>query len=280
MKKEVKDLLQSALVESPHDSEVPSAWIGHIPFASWIVKKCRPGIFVELGTHWGHSYFSVCNSVKQENLSTKCFAVDTWQGDEHAGMYDDIVYKTVINTNKDYVDFSHLMKCSFDEAQSKFDDQSIDLLHIDGLHTYDAVKHDFENWLPKVKNEGIVMFHDICVTKKDFGVSMFWKELKLRYPLHLEFTHCNGLGVICLKTDDISDYDWINSKTIESKEISKYFEMIGERFQKKVESESMLKYFKRENEALHGKVGFFENKVIWINITKIQSAICSLIKQR
>lgn len=54
-----------------------SAWIQHTPFAYWLVKVFKPSIFVELGTHYGVSYFSFCQSVKDQYLPTKCYAVDT-----------------------------------------------------------------------------------------------------------------------------------------------------------------------------------------------------------
>ena len=39
-------------------------------------------------------------------------------------------------------------------------ESAINVLFIDGDHTYDAVKQDFEQWLPFVHSEGYILFHD------------------------------------------------------------------------------------------------------------------------
>src|SRR5436305_1346126 len=64
-----------------------SAWRGHAPFAFWLINALLPKRVVELGTHWGFSYFVFCQAVKELGLNTSCHAVDTWQGDDHAGFY-------------------------------------------------------------------------------------------------------------------------------------------------------------------------------------------------
>ncbi|MCV5768161.1 class I SAM-dependent methyltransferase, partial [Escherichia coli] len=81
----------------------------HIPFAFWLVDTLRPRNIVELGTHYGSSYFSFCQAVSKLDLETCCFAVDTWGGDEHAGLYGEEVYRQVSEYNQQhYSGFSTL----------------------------------------------------------------------------------------------------------------------------------------------------------------------------
>lgn len=173
-----------------------SAWYGHIPFASWLVSLLKPQTIVELGTHYGISYHAFCEAIIKNNLRAKAYAIDTWKGDFHAGHYGEEVYLNFKNYHdQHYSSFSTLMRMTFNEAVNNFSDQFIDLLHIDGLHTYEAVKHDFETWLPKLSKKGVVLFHDTCVTENDFGVYQLWKELTTQYP-SFNFTHSYGLGVL------------------------------------------------------------------------------------
>ena len=87
------------------------------------------------------------------------------------------------------------MKSYFDEAASVFDTRSIDLLHIDGFHSYEAVQHDFRKWLPKMSDRAIVIFHDINVHERGFGVWRFWEEVSKEYP-STAMDHGHGLGIL------------------------------------------------------------------------------------
>ena len=142
---------ENAALFEPKSLKFPDPWIGHMPFAAWLIDDFRPQVFVELGTHSGNSYFSFCQAVDELQLSTKCFSIDLWLGDEHSGAYSEEVFQGVNDWNREnYQSFSKLCRKDFNEAVNDFEDSSIDLLHIDGLHTYEAVKNDFETWLPKL----------------------------------------------------------------------------------------------------------------------------------
>ena len=191
------DVLHRPIVfEHPERLVDPAAWVGHIPFAFWIINTHRPKLLVELGTHTGNSYCAFAQAIERSGLDTKCFAIDTWCGDPHAGYYGDGVFDNLTSHHDArYSRFSRLVRSTFDEAQQHFEPRSIDLLHIDGLHTYEAVRHDFEYWLDKMSPRGVILLHDTNVREKQFGVWKLWAELCARYP-HFQFTHGHGLGVL------------------------------------------------------------------------------------
>ena len=173
----------------------PSPWIGHIPFALWLVEALRPRVLVELGVHSGNSYCAFLQGVQSLGLTAQCHGIDHWRGDEHADHYSDDVYAELCAYHDPlYGTFSTLLRATFEEALPYFSDRSIDLLHIDGFHTYDAVAKDFSDWLPKMSARGVVLFHDINVRERDFGVWRFWEEIAERYPTQA-FVHSHGLGL-------------------------------------------------------------------------------------
>jgi len=176
---------------------VPSAWIGHAPFLKFIIREQKPKKLVELGVHNGFSYFVACQAIKECNIVASAFAIDHWIGDEQAGFFDNSVFDGVEVMNAKYSEFSTLLKMSFDVARAQFDDSSIDLLHIDGFHSYESVRNDFESWLPKMDKNGIVLLHDIHVRRNSFGVYKFWGEVKSRFKT-IEFVGSHGLGVVFL----------------------------------------------------------------------------------
>ena len=177
---------------------VESAWYGHVPFAHWLVTALAPRCIVELGSHNGVSYAAFCRAAQRAGLGTRCFAVDSWAGDEQAGYYDESVYIALRAYHDErFSAFSTLIRRSFDDALALVPDGSIDLLHIDGRHGYQEVRHDFDAWRSKMSDRGVVLLHDTAVFEDGFGVWRLWSELRPLFP-NFEFLHAHGLGVLAV----------------------------------------------------------------------------------
>ena len=174
-----------------------SDWTEHTPFAMFLVEILRPRLLVELGTQRGVSYLAFCHGVETLKLETRCYAVYTWKGDAHAGQYDESIYRELAERHRRYEPFPSLLRMTFDEALPKIPDASVDLLHIDGLHYYDAVKKDFDTWRPKLSDRGVVLFHDTVEMERDFGVHQLWRELSPQFP-SFNFEHGHGLGILAV----------------------------------------------------------------------------------
>jgi hypothetical protein len=217
---------------TPDRLGVLSAWWGHVPFAHWLVSQMRPGLVVELGTHTGVSYAAFCRAVAERGLPTRCVAVDTWEGDAQAGRYDERVFEELRGWHDTYyAGFSRLLRTEFDVARRLFAPGSIDLLHIDGLHDYDSVRHDFVTWLPAMSARGVVLFHDTAVRDEGFGVWRLWQEVRQRWPA-FGFAHGHGLGVLAVGTQpDVAVAALCAADaTAEGARLRRMFEVAGERW--------------------------------------------------
>lgn len=223
-------LLRPALFAKP-ERLVSSAWLEHIPFAFWLVGAFRPRTLVELGTHNGASYSAFLQGAMMARLDVSATAVDTWTGDAHAGAYSDEVFAEfeAYHTPR-FAQHSRLLRMTFDEALPHIEDGSVDLLHIDGLHTYEAVRHDFEIWKPKLSPRGLVLFHDTAERRADFGVWRLWEELTAAYPC-FTFEHGHGLGVALVGAEPDPSVAWLAGLGPDESEIVRtLFFTIGARY--------------------------------------------------
>jgi predicted O-methyltransferase YrrM len=98
---------------------------------------------------------------------------------------------------------SHLFETKKNLLQL-LDGREIDLLFIDGDHSYEGVSQDWKMYSPLVKKGGLVAFHDICFhpAVPHCQVDKFWKKLKKGRQV-TEFidqneTNWGGIGVVAI----------------------------------------------------------------------------------
>ena len=72
---------------------------------------------------------------------------------------------------------------TLDLVKTIFAGAPIDVLFIDGDHSYEGVKQDYEMYRSLVRPGGIIAFHDIIHTKfENCHVDVFWRELIRQSP--------------------------------------------------------------------------------------------------
>ena len=88
---------------------------------------------------------------------------------------------------------------TFKKTKEIFNNEEIDFLFIDGDHTYNGVKKDYEMYGPLVRKGGIIAFHDIGKNEEG-GVNILWNEIKQRYNIYKEFlfeqNSEKGIGIV------------------------------------------------------------------------------------
>ena len=170
------------------------------------VKQHNPKIIVEIGTKKGGSFFIWARYLRPKHL----ISIDLPGGIHGGGFVKQKIpfMKYFLADLKDssisiILGDSH-SAVTLEKLQTILNGNEIDFLFIDGDHTYQGVKSDFEMYKNLVKKGGLIAFHDIVESeyhhKLDCYVDVLWNEIKKNYN-HVEFIqnknqHKYGIGVI------------------------------------------------------------------------------------
>jgi len=169
-----------------------SRWLGHIPFAFWVVDAARPRLIVELGNGPANAYLALCQAIETAGTGSRCFAVRP--RDEILDENDDFRHLGEVE-RLHFSDFSSPIRMSLDESLPVFEDGSIDLLHLTGRHTREGARHAFLSWSPKMSDRGIILLDGTNHYRDDHAFPRLFREVGIRYP-SFEFLHDEGLGIV------------------------------------------------------------------------------------
>jgi predicted O-methyltransferase YrrM len=150
----------------------PTAWLGHGEFAIKLVETFKPSIILDLGVDFGYSTF--CWAYPKIG---KVYGVDMFKGEQHPEGRDAYnIFSSVKNElEKEFsVNNIEIIVDDFVNLHKRWTD-TIDILHIDGDHSYEAVSRDFHMFSKFVSDDGIILFHD-TISYKD-TVGKFFQEL-------------------------------------------------------------------------------------------------------
>ena len=149
-----------------------------------IAKTFRRGssiVILEIGVSFtARSTRSFLGGLKMRAVSGKLYSIDIIDNELR-------VRKKVRGLDDNWV-FIH-----GDSKQIAWD-KPIDVLFIDGNHTYDAVKADYSKYEPFVNKWGLILLHDATTPNREFGVNRLYHEIK--YPKVVLNFDTKGLAII------------------------------------------------------------------------------------
>ena len=160
---------------------------GHVLYG--LVRSMRPDVCVEIGSSRGKSACYIAMALK-ENRRGRLYAIDPHRPNDWAespyGKDLDTAESFRTNISKLGLSEQVIMIRSTSEEAARDWQRPIDLIFIDGDHSYTGVKRDWELFAPHVRPFGIVVFHDTMwelppwreYFRADMGVPRLVDELR------------------------------------------------------------------------------------------------------
>jgi hypothetical protein len=166
-------------------------WIGHIPFAFWLVRALRPAIVVARGGIDSNSYLALCQAISAFGLACRAFAITPSEDRAASACSPDAARYP----NPSYTRFSTVLELEPSLTKSRFQAGSIDLVHIDAASPGQTARQALESLSGGLSERSVVLIDNTAPHFADHDVRQLWSELAGSHP-HFEFLHAGGLGVV------------------------------------------------------------------------------------
>ena len=180
----------------------PTQLKGEITELLRFLAKHKPKFILEIGTAGGGTLFLFA---RFSSPDATIISIDL-PGGQFGGGYPEwrkILYKSLaVHKQKIHLvrEDSHA-PATFNIVKKILEGHQLDFLFIDGDHTYNGVKRDFEMYSRLVRKGGVIAFHDIVPGPPENvgGVPGFWNKIKRNFN-YVEFVKKRqggyGIGVI------------------------------------------------------------------------------------
>jgi predicted O-methyltransferase YrrM len=144
------------------------------------IAGIRPRNALEIGSYLGGTLFLLCRLADPD---ARIMSLDLHRGN-FGGARKLIYYSFLIGRQRLHVvtGDSH-SALTFSKVVQKIGAAKLDFLFIDGDHSYEGVKKDFEMYSSLVRPGGVIAFHDIVAhpPEAQCHVKEFWDLVKQRY---------------------------------------------------------------------------------------------------
>lgn len=172
---------------------------------SSLLQKQRPKVVLEIGTAQGGSLFLFSKLADPQAL---IISIDLPDGKFGGGYksYKSAFYESFATSKQQMCLLradSHSAE-TFERVKEILNGKKIDFLFIDGDHTYNGVRSDFNQYAQLVEENGLIGFHDIVSSTQECEVKKFWEETKRNYKVTTEFINSPnqkfcGIGLLSPK---------------------------------------------------------------------------------
>jgi predicted O-methyltransferase YrrM len=158
------------------------------------VRDLNPATVLEIGTAQGGTLF-LWSRLAQPNATI--VSIDL-PGGKFGGGYTNrraVLYRRFPAKSQQLHllrEDSHALP-TFQKAKQLFSGKPVDLLFVDGDHTYEGVKKDWEMYSELVRPGGMIVFHDIAGNYDDTQVKKLWDSIKSNYKHNEYAVHPDGL---------------------------------------------------------------------------------------